>query len=220
MGARLDELLGRTRFRVVCPECGAVATAKWTLDCGVVRCRSCGSAFPYRDHTYRPVTGGMTDAEREERRLAVHHECDRRRREAIRADPALYAEHLERHRIASRAYIARHRAEHNERNRMYRARLRTEKNRRIMDEWRKTNMGTRNTLGDLTNHLFAQLERLDDEELTPEELEREISRSKAVTGVAEQVISTANTMLRAIQIKDGAMDGKMKIPRMLSDGGE
>lgn len=86
MGARLEELLGRTRFRVACPECGAVATARWALDCGVVRCRSCGAAFPYRDHTYRPVTGGMTDAEREERRLAVHHECDRRRREAIRAD--------------------------------------------------------------------------------------------------------------------------------------
>lgn len=220
MGARLDELLGRTRFRVACPECGEVATARWTLDCGVVRCRSCGAAFPYRDHTYRPVTGGMTDAEREERRLAVHRECDRRWREAIRADPALYAEHLERQRLANRAYIARHRAEVNRRARERQARLRTEKNRRIMNEWRKTSMGTKNTLGDLTNHLFAQLERLDDEDLTPEELEREISRSKAVTDVAEQVISTANTMLRAIQVKDGAMDGKMKIPRMLSDGGE
>lgn len=81
-------------------------------------------------------------------------------------------------------------------------------------------MGTRNTLGDLTNHLFAQLERLDDDNLTPEELEREISRSKAVTDVAEQVISTASVMLRAIQVKDAAMDGNMRIPRMLSDGGD
>lgn len=81
-------------------------------------------------------------------------------------------------------------------------------------------MGTRNTLGDLTNHLFAQLERLDDDELSPEELDREIARSKAVTDVAEQVISTASVMLRAIQVKDGAMNGNMKIPRMLSDGGE
>ena len=80
--------------------------------------------------------------------------------------------------------------------------------------------GTMNTLGDLTNHLFAELERLGDESLEGEALEREIERSKAITGVAQQVISNANTMLRAIEFKDGRMDARTDIPRMLSDGGE
>lgn len=77
-----------------------------------------------------------------------------------------------------------------------------------------------NTMGDLMNHLFSQLERLDDDTLTPEQLEREIDRSKAVTGVAQQVIANANTMLRAIEFQDGRMDADSHLPRMLTDGGE
>lgn len=220
MGRALDELLGRTRFRVVCPECGEVGTARWVGRPGEVACRKCGAVFGYCGNTYRPVTGGMTDEERvaylREQKLA----CDRRYREAIRADPEL----LERYRrlkreSARRRYWAR-RDEILRRERERRRRGRAERDERIRSEWRKTKMGTRNTLGDLTNHLFAQLERLDDDGLTPEELEREISRSKAVTDVAEQVISTASVMLRAIQVKDGAIDGNMRIPRMLSDGGD
>ena len=220
MGRKLDELLRRTRFRVVCPECGAVATARWTLDTGVVACRTCGARFAYRGHTYRPVTGGMTEEERAEYFRDSKRASDRRRWEALRQDPQRYAEHRQWMRAYCRGWSARHRDEINRRQQERRARARAERDQRIREEWRKTGMGTRNTLGDLTNHLFAQLERLDDEELTPEELDREIQRSKAVTEVAEQVISTASVMLRAIQVKDGAMNGNMKIPRMLSDGGE
>lgn len=81
-------------------------------------------------------------------------------------------------------------------------------------------MGTMNTLGDLTNHLFAELERLGDESLTPEEMEAEIERSKAITGVAQQVIANANTMLRAAQFQDARIDASSRIPRMLTDGGD
>ena len=36
----------------------------------------------------------------------------------------------------------------------------------------------KNTLGDLSNHLFMELERLSDEDLADEELETEIRRAK------------------------------------------
>lgn len=77
-----------------------------------------------------------------------------------------------------------------------------------------------NTLGDLTNHLFEELERLGDESLSSEALELEIERSKAVTGVAQQVIANANTMLRAAQFQDARIDASARIPRMLTDGSE
>ena len=77
--------------------------------------------------------------------------------------------------------------------------------------------GTMNTLGDLNNHLFAQLERLGDEDMSPEEMEREIERSKAVTGVAQQVIANANTVLRSYEVRDAQL-GTQKLPRMLTDG--
>ena len=54
-----------------------------------------------------------------------------------------------------------------------------------------------NKLSDLNNHLFAQLERLGDEELSGDELSSEIARAKAVTVVAEQVIASRALALKA-----------------------
>lgn len=79
-------------------------------------------------------------------------------------------------------------------------------------------MGTKNTLGDLTNHLFAELERLGDETLTQDEMKGEIERARAITGVAQQVIANANTMLRTVEFADNRMDAGTHIPRMLGDG--
>lgn len=45
---------------------------------------------------------------------------------------------------------------------------------------------TKNKLSDLQNLLFAELERLDDEELTDEEVQKEARRASAVKGVAEE----------------------------------
>ena len=74
-----------------------------------------------------------------------------------------------------------------------------------------------NTLNDLNNFLFGQLERLDNPDMTPEELEAEIKRSEAMTDVAEQVIKNANTVLTAEKMysgKDGWVDPKRR-PRMI-----
>lgn len=60
----------------------------------------------------------------------------------------------------------------------------------------------KNTLGDLNNYLFESLERLMDDSLTPEEMEREITRSKAVTAVAETVVHNGELQLKAMRYVD------------------
>lgn len=44
---------------------------------------------------------------------------------------------------------------------------------------------------DLNNHLFEQMERLNDDELNNEELDKEIRRAKAMTEVSSQIIENA-----------------------------
>jgi hypothetical protein len=48
----------------------------------------------------------------------------------------------------------------------------------------------KNKIQDLRDHLFEQIERLKDAD-KPEEIEREISRAKAMGGIANQIIATA-----------------------------
>ena len=60
----------------------------------------------------------------------------------------------------------------------------------------------KNTLGDLNNHLFAQLEKLGDEDLNGEELEAEIRRSEAMAKVSEQIIRTGELQFKAMQHMD------------------
>lgn len=49
----------------------------------------------------------------------------------------------------------------------------------------------RNKLEDLRNHLFAQLERLNDEELTPEQVQNEVKKAKAIADISDAIIDTA-----------------------------
>lgn len=82
----------------------------------------------------------------------------------------------------------------------------------------------KNTLGDLNNHLFAQLERLSDEDLKGEQLKEEMLRAKAVTGLASQIIANGTLVLKGKQLQldygidddgnDGSGSGK-RIPKML-----
>jgi len=60
---------------------------------------------------------------------------------------------------------------------------------------------------DLNNHLFAQLERLSDENLKGEALEAEIHRTKAITDVSKQIVSNASLALRAQRLID---DGQVR----------
>jgi hypothetical protein len=55
----------------------------------------------------------------------------------------------------------------------------------------------KNKLTNLNDHLFAQLERLGDEELKGEDLENELARSKALSSLSAQVIQNGRLMLDA-----------------------
>jgi hypothetical protein len=75
----------------------------------------------------------------------------------------------------------------------------------------------KNTLGDLNNHLFAQLERLSDEDIKGDKLKEEIERAKALSSIANQVISNGNLVLKAQQFYDNndRNDIDAKKPKML-----
>lgn len=78
----------------------------------------------------------------------------------------------------------------------------------------------KNTLGDLNNYLFETLERLMDDSLDPEQMEKEITRSKAVTAVAETVIHNGELALRTMQhLNEYRTDGSLApVPKMLQVG--
>jgi hypothetical protein len=73
----------------------------------------------------------------------------------------------------------------------------------------------KNTLGDLNNHLFMQLERLNDEDVKGEQLTEEIERSKAITNIAKEIIANGTLVLQAKKLQDGKMNIDDKLPKML-----
>lgn len=72
----------------------------------------------------------------------------------------------------------------------------------------------KNKLTDLNNHLFMALERLGDESINGEKLNEEIERSKAITGVAEQIIDNASLALKAKAFAVGSSNRLLEPPQM------
>ena len=75
-------------------------------------------------------------------------------------------------------------------------------------------MGTKNTLLDLNDHLFMQIERLNDDDLTGSQLAEEVERARAMTGLASQIVGTAGLMLKAVQINSD-IETEGSVPRIL-----
>lgn len=74
------------------------------------------------------------------------------------------------------------------------------------------------TLGDLNGYLFEQLERLNDPELSEDELSRELQRTKAVVSVSNQVVNVGKLVLDAQKFYDDRNDYDAAKPKMLTVG--
>lgn len=59
-----------------------------------------------------------------------------------------------------------------------------------------------NTLTDLNNHLFAQMERLGDEDMDEEQLEKELKRADGVSKIAAQIIHNGELALKTMKHMD------------------
>ena len=70
-----------------------------------------------------------------------------------------------------------------------------------------------NKLSDLNNILFESIERLNDDELTAEELDKEIKKSDAIQKVARTIIDNASLALQAQKHFDEyGIDRKVEMP--------
>lgn len=73
----------------------------------------------------------------------------------------------------------------------------------------------KNTLGDLNNHLFEQLERLNDVNLKDDRLKEEISRAKAISDIATKIISNGELVLEAQKFADDKWNADAEVPKIL-----
>lgn len=68
----------------------------------------------------------------------------------------------------------------------------------------------KNKISDLRNHMFAQLERLSDENITPEELTKEIERAKAIGEIGKVIVESAKTEVLHLKLTNRLADAPPK----------
>ena len=76
----------------------------------------------------------------------------------------------------------------------------------------------KNKLGHLNDHLFAQLERLSDEDLDGEKLDAEVKRASAIVDVADKITGNANLQIQAAKLF--AQHGAQVLPMLPQIGKE
>lgn len=76
----------------------------------------------------------------------------------------------------------------------------------------------KNTLTDLNNYLFEQLERLNDDDLTDEKLEQELKKTDMLVKISEKIIQNGELAFKTMKHMDDygyGMDKNHRIPAML-----
>ena len=75
----------------------------------------------------------------------------------------------------------------------------------------------KNTLTDLNNHLFEELERLNDEDLDEDQIEKELKRAEGMTKIAQQIIQNGELAYKTMVYMDeyGYNVEKRSVPAML-----
>lgn len=73
----------------------------------------------------------------------------------------------------------------------------------------------KNSLSDLNNILFEQIERLNDDEVMEQFSDQEIERAKAISSVANQIIQNAALQLQAAKFMDDNALTSREMPEVL-----
>lgn len=68
----------------------------------------------------------------------------------------------------------------------------------------------KNKLSDLRDHIFSALERIDDDQLSPEQLENEIKKANAVANLSSMIIQSAKIEVDFIKVT-GRLDSKTEL---------
>jgi hypothetical protein len=78
---------------------------------------------------------------------------------------------------------------------------------------------TKNKLSDLNDHLFAQIERLSDESLSDQKIEREVKRGASIVAAADQIIRSTVVMVQAAKTaSDHGIDPTPWLPEIKPTG--
>jgi hypothetical protein len=89
---------------------------------------------------------------------------------------------------------------------------------RVIMRVAETRPEMKNRLSDLNDHLFAQIERLAQEQLTAEQIETEVKRGTAIVAVADQILRHATLQVQAAKIvSDHGMDPTKHLPALGSN---
>ena len=72
-----------------------------------------------------------------------------------------------------------------------------------------------NRLEDLNDMLFNQLVRLDKDDISDDELKKEVDRSKAMNSVAHTIVDNARVVLDASKFMDSRTDMRSNLPHMI-----
>jgi len=78
----------------------------------------------------------------------------------------------------------------------------------------------RNKISDLNNHLFAQLEKLNDDELKGENLSTEVERARAMSSLASQIINSTKLTLDAMKMANNGEINPVDVPNLLNEKNE